>query len=189
MQAGEITQILQRMNSDDSSARKGAYDQLVTLVYQDLRSRARLQLRDERADSVHPTLLVHEVYERLLGYRMPYVDREHFFNVAGTAMRRVLIERARKVRAAKRGGGQLHDPLEDQNAFSVVQTSPELLLDIDRALETLRPEQAKMVELRFFVGLTLEETAEVLAIPFETAKKRWVAIKTLLFDRLQPRKP
>lgn len=185
MEAGEITQILRRMTCDDETSRKTAYDQLVGVVYQDLRNRARLQLRRERSDSVRPTELVHDVYERLLGYRMPFADRHHFFNVAATAMRRVLIERARKTRAARRGGGQVNAPLEEGTATAVVDTDPDLLLDIDQALEVLRPEQTRMVELRFFVGLTLEETAEVLEIPFETAKKRWVAVKTLLFDRLQ----
>ena len=186
MEAGEVTLILRRMTGeDDESARKAAYDQLVALVYNDLRNRARLQLRNERADSVHPTVLVHEVYERLLGYRMPFTDRNHFFNVAGTAMRRVLIERARRMRAERRGSGQVNSPFEDDASVIASTVDPDLLLDIDQALQGLRPEQAKMIELRFFVGLTLEETADVMGIQFEAAKKRWAVVKTLLFDKLQ----
>ena len=105
MSAGQVTQLLKRMESEAGDERKRIYDQLVTLVYQDLRRRARQQLIGHRADSLQPTVLVHEAYERLLQYRMPYQNREHFLNVAATAMRRVLIEHARKITAAKRGGG------------------------------------------------------------------------------------
>ena len=106
MSAGEITRLLRRMSSESGPARKETYDELVALVYDDLRVRARRQLRRERADSLRPTILVHEAYERLLRYRMPYADRAHFLNVAATAMRRYLIERARRVHALRRGGGQ-----------------------------------------------------------------------------------
>jgi RNA polymerase sigma factor (TIGR02999 family) len=176
------------MNCEDQVVRKAAYDELVGLVYHDLRRRARAQLGAERADSLHPTVLVHEAYERLLGYRMPFENREHFFNVAGTAMRRYLIERARKVRAAKRGGGRINSNLDDEDAAGIINSDPGLLIDIDRALESLRPDQIQLVELRFFIGFTLEESAEILGIKFDAAKKRWLAVKTLLFDRLQTQK-
>jgi RNA polymerase sigma factor (TIGR02999 family) len=186
---GAITSLLERMNSASGDARKEIYNQLVVLLYDDLRRRARHQLRNERADSLRPTILVHEAYERMMGYRIAFNNREHFINVASTAMRRYLVERARKVRSVKRGGGQIAAAnVGDEGAVGIISADPELLIDIDSALETLRPEQVQLVELRFFVGFTLEETAEILGIKLETAKKRWLAVKTLLFDRLETRR-
>src|SRR5215510_15153083 len=107
MPDGEITQLLGRMSCESGEARKRTYDELVSLVYQDLRREARLQLNRERADSLQPTILVHEAYQRLLGYRMPFENREHFLNASATAMRRILIERARRLCSAKRGKRQV----------------------------------------------------------------------------------
>lgn len=99
----EITHLLDRLKSETGESRKRAYDELVTILYGELKRRARKQLAAERAPSFQPTLLVHEAYQRMLSYAMPFEDREHFLNVAATAMRRVLIERAGKLHAAKRG--------------------------------------------------------------------------------------
>lgn len=187
MPAGDVTQLLIKMSSERGEERKAIYDQLVTLVYQELRRRARQQLAGERADSLQPTVLVHEAYERMLDYDMPYQNRQHFMNVAATAMRRILIERARKLSAAKRGGREPKAELEDLGATAALTESPELLIDIDRALSTLRPEQIQLTELRFFAGFTLEETANIMGLKLDTAKKRWDVIKTLLFDRLEHR--
>jgi RNA polymerase sigma-70 factor (ECF subfamily) len=149
-----------------------------------LRRRATQQLGGERSNSIQPTVLVHEAYERLLDYHMSYQNRQHFLNVAATAMRRVLVERARKVGAAKRGAGQPKAVLDDLCVVTTLSESPELLIDINRALETLRPEQVQLTELRFFAGFTLEETAEIMGLKPETTKKRWEIVKTVLYDKL-----
>jgi len=185
MPDGEITQLLGRMSRESGEVRKRTYDELVSLLYQDLRRGARLQLNRERADSLQPTILVHEAYERLLGYRMPFENREHFLNAAATAMRRILIERARRLSSAKRGNRQVSATLDEEcTAVSQLSHDPELLIDIDRALNTLRPDQVQLVELRFFIGYTLEEAAEIMGLNREAAKKRWETIKTLLYDKL-----
>ena len=184
MSAGNITLLLNRMSEEEGDGRKRLYDELVTLAYQDLRQCAQLQLRRERADSLQPSVLVHEVYERLLQYQMPFENRRHFLNVAAAAMRRVLIERARKLNAEKRGSGQCHEALDDTIPAALPE-SPEFLIDLDRALHTLRPEQLQLAELRFFAGFTVEETAEIMGLKPETVKKRWEVVKTLLFDRLE----
>lgn len=182
---GEVTRLLRRMSSEQGEARKQTYDEVVQLVYQDLRRRARQQLSKEGTVTVQPTVLVHEAYERLAEYRMPYENREHFLNVAASAMRRLLVEHARKARAAKRGGGQPAADLELDSAAAQLPRNPELLVDIDQALSDLRPEQVQLVELRYFAGFTLDETAQIIGIKAETAKKRWEAVRTLLYDKLE----
>ena len=172
------------MSREHGDERKRIYDQVVTIVYQDLHRRAARQLGSERPNSLQPTVLVHEAYERLLEYDLSYQNRQHFLNVAATAMRRVLVDRARKVRAAKRGAGQPRLPLDDLSVSTALSESPELLIDISRALDTLRPEQIQLTELRFFAGFTLEETAEIMGLKPETTKKRWEVVKTVLYDKL-----
>jgi RNA polymerase sigma factor (TIGR02999 family) len=173
------------MSCQSGDARKRIYDDIVSRLYQDLRRRARLQLNRERADSFQPTILVHEAYERMLEYHMAFENREHFLNAAATAMRRILIERARRLNSAKRGNRQVNASLDEgSTAASQLAHDPSLLLDIDRALTNLRPDQVQLVELRFFVGYTIEETAEIMGLRRETAKKRWEVIKTLLYDKL-----
>jgi RNA polymerase sigma factor (TIGR02999 family) len=184
VRGADITQLLGKMKSESGEARKQTYDELVSIVYDELRRRARQQLAGERAASLQPTSLVHEAYERMLSYHMAFEDREHFLNVAATAMRRVLIDRARKLSAVKRGSGEAPTTLSDVNAAEALSGSPELLIDLDRAVETLRPEQIQLTELRFFAGFTLEETAEIMGLKVETAKKRWEVVRTILFDKL-----
>jgi len=181
----EVTQLLDRMAKEHGEERKRLYDQVVTIVYQDLHRRASQQLGNERSNSMQPTVLVHEAYERLLDYHMSYQNRQHFLNVAATAMRRVLVDRARKVGAAKRGAGQPSAVLDELSVVTALSESPELLIDINRALETLRPEQIQLTELRFFAGFTLEETAEIMGLKPETTKKRWEIVKTVLYDKLE----
>lgn len=187
MAAGDVTQLLNRMAGESGEARKDTYDRLVTLVYQDLRRRAREIMFGEKGTGLQPTVLVHEAYERLLDYHMSFQDRQHFFNVAATAMRRFLIEQARRRRASKRGSGQPAADLEDSAAQSL-DHDPDRLIDIDRALATLRPEQIQLAELRFFGGFTLEETASIMGLKAETVKKRWEVVKVLLFDKLEKRR-
>ena len=180
----QITRLLHVMHEQTGSARKQTYDALVELMYGELKRVARGQLRQERADSLHPTRLVHDVYDRLLQYRMPFDNREHFLSAAATAMRRVLVERARRVTAQRRGGRVAPATLDESLSAAVLPVDPGLVIDVDRALTTLREEQVRMTELRFFAGCTIEETAQAMGIKVETAKKRWRVIKTLLFREL-----
>lgn len=184
-QTRRITQLLQVMADQNGPPRKQTYDELVVLLYDELKRTARQQLRGERADSMQPTRLVHDVYDRLLAYRMTFVNREHFLSVAATAMRRVLIERARRLSADRRGGRQAHDTIDETLNVAVTSMDPDDLLDLDRAMGVLTPEQVQLTELRFFAGCTMEETASTMGLNIETARKRWVVIKTLLFHELQ----
>jgi RNA polymerase sigma factor (TIGR02999 family) len=172
------------MEQETGSVRKHTYDELVSLVYDDLRRQARGYLRRERADSVQATVLVHEAYQRLLPYRMAYQDRNHFLNVAATAMRRFLIERARRLSAARRGSRQPNTTLDDCLGVGSLAADPDLLLDIERALDQLTPDQVRLTELRFFAGFTIEEAAGVMGVKVETARKRWRVVKVLLGDQL-----
>src|SRR5262245_14573100 len=167
MSAGDITRLLHRMAGESGEVRKLTYDELVGLTYDELRRRARGHLRGERADSLQPTILVHAIYERLLRYRMPYQDSRHFMNVAATAMRRLLIERARAKSAEKRVSGQLANTLNTESAVEALGENPDLLLDIEAAMDALTPDQARLTELRFFVGFSLQETAEVMGLNVE----------------------
>ena len=183
--ATEITVLLNRLSKTEGDERKQAFDRLISMVYSDLRSRARQQMRGERDwKTLQPTALVHEAYGRLMSYDMTFQNREHFLNVAATAMRRLLIERARRVKAVKRGAGQLTS-MPDMPVVEALTQDPNLLLDLDAALATLRPEQVQLVELRYFAGLSLEETAEAMGVKAEAVKKRWQVVKTLLYDKLR----
>ena len=182
---GDVTQLLRRMAGESGPARKRTYDELVSLVYDELRLRAGRQIRRERADgSLRATGLVHEIYARLLGYRMPYTDRAHFLNVAATAMRRVLVERARKRQALRRGGDLAPATPTEAMLDATPRADPDLLIDVDRALASLAPEQVQLTELRFFAGHTLEEAADIMGIELEAAKKRWHVVKVRLLDAM-----
>jgi len=184
---GDVTLLLRCLAGQEGAARKQSYDRLISLIYDDLRRRARQQMRHEWDwNTLQPTALVHEAYERLIHYDMGYENRDHFLNVAAAAMRRLLIDYARNKKSSKRGGDQERTLLDDgQTAICALQQSPEQLIDLDNALEALRPEQVRLVELRYFVGLTMEETAAAMQIEVETLKKRWRVVKLLLYDRLK----
>lgn len=184
---GEVTVLLQRLGSATGAERKRTYDELIGMVYEDLRRRAYAQVgREFQWQSLRATALVHEAYEAMLGYQMPFENRQHFLNVAAKAMRRLLIDRARRLSAEKRGSRHAAEPLKDNQA--VDEQDPDTLLAIDEALEGLRPEQVKLVELRYFAGLTVEETAAAMGLEVETVKKRWQTTRLLLYDRLNHRR-
>lgn len=155
---------------------KAALDRLVPLVYQELRRLAHRQMRGERAGhSMQTTALVHEAYVRLVDYRRVQPrDRSHFLGIAAQAMRRVLIERARSRRAAKRGGGAPSAPLEDA-PDPASQRAAELLAldDVLTRLAALDPRKQRVVELKYFGGLTTEEAAEVLEVSVATVERDW----------------
>lgn len=186
MSAGDITLLLRQLPAEKGPARKRIYDRLVSLLYEDLRRRARQQIgREYGRHSLQPTALVHEAYECLIEYEMAFENRQHFFNVAGKAMRRLLIDRARKLKSAKRGRGEHVTQLRDESA--VTNLDPDTMLALDEALGTLRPDQIQLVELRYFAGLTMQEAAKVMGLEPETAKKRWQVIRLLLYDKLKHR--
>lgn len=188
MPAGDVTLLLHRLSTEKGDDRKRTYDELIGMVYEDLRRRAYAQVgREFQWQSLRATALVHEAYESMLEYQMPFESRQHFLNVAAKAMRRLLIDRARRLSAEKRGSRQVAEPLKDNHA--VDDQDPDTLIALDEALETLRPEQIRLVELRYFAGLTVEETASAMGLEVETVKKRWQTTRLVLFDKLASRKP
>ena len=165
----------------------GAIDRLAPLVYDELRRQARLQLRGERAGhTLQPTALVHEAFLRLVGQsRAQWQNREQFFAVASRAMRRVLVDHARARMAAKRGDGQTFVVLDEARAASAPPGVDVLALDqaLDR-LAAIDPRQARVVELRYFGGLTAPETAAALDVSLATVNRDWTMARAWLFREL-----
>ncbi len=178
-----ISQILAGWANHDPAAR----ERLVPLVYGELRRLAHHYMRGERADhTLQTTALVNELYLRLAGIDgMQWRDRAHFFAMAATLMRRVLVDYARQRGREKRGAGVSVTSLDDQAA---APEAPVDLLALDEALERLAaadPQQARVVELRFFAGLSVEETAEALGISSATVKRDWATAKLWLYNELR----
>jgi RNA polymerase sigma-70 factor, ECF subfamily len=166
-----------------------AASKLIPLVYGELRKLAGAYMRRERSDhTLQATALVHEAYAKLLEQRsVDWKSRAHFFGIAAQMMRRILIDHARGHLRDKRGGGERPVPLDENLVFSPEQS--EELIKLDQALEQLAkidPRQSKIVELRFFGGLTVEETAEVLAVSPKTVKRDWSMAKAWLHGELKP---
>ena len=166
-----------------------ADSRLMAIVYDDLRRVARRRLRTERADhSLAPTALVHEAYVRLVDLRrMRWQNRAQFFAIAARLMRQILVDHARAHAAAKRGGVAWKVPLSDHVGTTMARDVD--LLDLDAALErlaTLDPRLGDIVVLRFFGGLTVEETAEVLARSPATVKRDWTRARAWLLRELRP---
>jgi len=154
------------------------------LVYDELRRLAGHYLRQERSDhTLQSTALVHEAYLRLAGEAPPeWQNRAHFFGIAANIMRRILVEHARGHNAAKRGGGAYHLNVDEAVAFPR-QTGLDIL-ELDRALSKLAAldeQQSRIVELRFFAGLSIEDTSEVLGISPATVKRDWVTARAWLY--------
>ena len=185
---GDVTRLLEQWNDGDAEA-LGA---LVTEVYAELRRIAGGLLRDERDDhTLQATALVHEAYLRLTGIsEMRIESRRHFYGAAATAMRRILVDHARQRRAGKRGGPDLRRVVLDEEVHSAI----DLRLDFERlddavnALAALAPEKAKVVELRYFVGLSIEDTAQMLDISPATVKRHWAFARAWLFRALDDQK-
>jgi RNA polymerase sigma factor (TIGR02999 family) len=174
----EVTRILSAIEQGDPHAA----GQLLPLVYDELRQLAARKLaREKPGHTLQATALVHEAYLRLLGREKPpsFRDRAHFFAAAGAAMRRILVDNARRKLTRKRGGGMERQPLE-----SVAAPEPdEELLALDEALDKLAaadPQKARLVELRYFVGLTGEQAAELLGISPTTADRHWAYARAWL---------
>jgi RNA polymerase sigma factor (TIGR02999 family) len=168
----DVTALLRRWNEGD----KQALESLLPLVYAELRAVAANCLRSERSDhTLQPTALVHEAYLRLIGQdRVAWQNRAHFFAIAAQMMRRILVDHARRRRAAKRDAVTFRITLSGLSE-EPADLDPEILA-LDEALkglEALDPRQARIVELRFFGGLTVEETAEVAGLGTATVKREW----------------
>jgi RNA polymerase sigma factor (TIGR02999 family) len=165
----------------------GALDRLAPLVYDELRRQARRQLRGERAGhTLQPTALVHEAFLRLVGQRRAqWQNREQFFAVASRAMRRVLVDHARARMAAKRGDGQTLVVLDEARVPSAPPAVDVLALDqaLDR-LAAIDPRQARVVELRYFGGLSAPETATALEVSLATVNRDWAMARAWLFREL-----
>jgi RNA polymerase sigma factor (TIGR02999 family) len=179
----EVTELLQAWSQGDVAAR----DRLFPLVYQELRRRASDRLRRERpGHTLQATALVHEAYLRLLGQRAPsWQNRSQFFAIASQMMRRILVDHARARRASKRQGQRIRLELNEDVASSGPREVD--LIALDQALNDLTaldPRQGRMVELRFFAGLSHEEVAEVLGLSPATVKREWRVARAWLFQRV-----
>jgi RNA polymerase sigma factor (TIGR02999 family) len=174
-----------------SNSKEQAADQLISAVYNELRRLAAAYMRHERpGHTLQATALVHEAFLRLAGAGQPWKDRNHFLGIAARSMRQILVERARARGAQKRWAGLDRVSLTE----SLVRGAEEdaMLPALDEALdrlEQLDPEQARIVELRYFAGLGIDETAEALGISPATLKRRWALARAWLFRELSASEP
>lgn len=178
--SSQITDLLDRWRAGD----REALDSLMPLVYGELRALARHYLRMERPDhTLQSAALVHEAFVRLVGQKPPeWKDRKHFYGVAARLMRQILVDHARGHRAEKRGG---HAVKLGVNEGLLGKETPGLdILALDDSLDRLaqlNPQQSQIVELRFFSGLSIEDTSEVLGISPATVKRHWTTARAWLF--------
>ncbi len=188
---GPITELLHRSRAGDADA----LNDLLPLVYEELRNQAARSFKHERrALTLQPTALVHEAYVRLLGHqRIQWNDRQHFFAVAARLMRQILVDHARARHAQKRGGhaAGAQVTLGDAEAASPTDAESELidLIALDALLDRLEARnarQSKVVELRVFTGLTVEEIAETLELSPRTIKTDWQMARAWLMRELAP---
>ncbi len=186
-----VTRLLREASAGD----REAFDELFPLVYEELRALARGQRRRAGGETLNTTALVHEAYLRLVRAEPPeWRDRAHFRAVAATAMRHILIDYARGARTAKRGGRRPHLSLERVESSlatsgeQVLAEVPELLVVLDAALQRLESHserQVRIVECRFFAGMTVPETAEALDISSATVKRGWSMARAWLHREME----
>ena len=171
-----------RLLGEIGRGQKEAINDLLPLVYDELHRLARSYFRRERGEhTLQPTALVHEAYLRLVDQRSPIESRGHFLAVAATQMRRILLDYARKHQAAKRGGP--HQKVRIDEALLVSEQQLDIVLSVDESLKRLEqidPRQSRVVELRFFAGLDVEQTAAVMGISTATVKREWQFAKAWL---------
>jgi RNA polymerase sigma factor (TIGR02999 family) len=183
--SGEVTRLL----SDLKGRREEAAPRLFDLLYGELRRLAKRHLHNERPEhTLQATALVHEAYLRLVHGHQDWRNRAHFFAIASSAMRRILVDHARAKHAAKRPGSQKQSSLDDLPLLS--HEHPDDVIAIDVALERLSQldvRQARIVELRYFGGLTAEEAAEALGISVITVQRDWAVAKAWLHGELAGR--
>ncbi len=186
MASRDVTALLRAWADGDASA----LDRLVPVVYRELHKIARTCMAAERAGhSLQPTALVNEAYLRLSGVmHVDWQDRAHFFAMSAKLMRRILVDVARRKRYQKRGGGAVPEPLE--NALAVSDEQPPDLVALDlamQALATIDERKSRVVELRFFGGFSVEETAAALDVSPETVHRDWRLAKSWLRRELRNR--
>jgi len=176
--SGEVTRLL----GEIGRGQKQAVNDLLPLVYDELHRLARSYFRRERGEhTMQPTALVHEAYIRMVDQRAPLESHGHFMAVAATQMRRVLLDYARKHRAARRGGDDQKVLLEDTMVICEQRPVDMILLDVAlEKLAVLDARQAQLVELRFFAGLSVEETAQVMGVSPATVKRSWSSARAFL---------
>jgi RNA polymerase sigma factor (TIGR02999 family) len=184
-------QTLFRLSTEEHGRRpnKPPSDPLIELVYHELRRLAASRMARESANlTLQPTALVHEAWLRLGGDQQPtWENQAHFFGAAAEAMRRILVDRARRRNAQRRGGGHTHVPLDGLEQGDAVDDP--LILDVDEALTrfaAVEPKKAELVRLRYFAGMQLQDAARVLAVSEATAKRWWVFARAWLFRELNP---
>ncbi len=183
-QGGNVTVLLAELTKGNEEAAA----KLIPMVYGELRRLAGSYMRRERSDhTLQATALVHEAYLKLIEQRaVNWQSRAHFFGIAAQIMRRILVDHARGHLRDKRGGGQSEVPLDEAIVFAPQQSGE--LVRLDQALDRLAlidPRQAKIVELRFFGGLTVEEASEVIGISPKTVKRDWSVAKAWLHGELK----
>jgi RNA polymerase sigma factor (TIGR02999 family) len=184
-EAHNVTQILKQVEEGDASAAEA----LLPLVYQDLRRLAARELkREPSGNTLQPTALVHEAYLRLVDQSSEpqWSHRGHFYAAAAEAMRRILVESARRKLTLKRGGDRERIVVE-ADQLPVPTSRPEILA-LDEALSKLaadRPDLAQLVSLRYFAGLTMEQAAKALGVSLRTAERNWTYVRAWLLEELQ----
>lgn len=182
--SSEVTQLLQEIRSSGGDENREALDRLLPIVYQELRRLAASFLRREHAVSIQTTELVHEAYFKLTNQRsVDWENRGQFFGVAAQAMRRILIDAARSRKSLKQSGVKISLDDSPTISFEINQD----LIDLDDALKELEKfdeQQCRIVELRYFAGLTIEETAEVLKISTSTVKREWAIARAWLYQKI-----
>jgi RNA polymerase sigma factor (TIGR02999 family) len=188
--ATSITSLL----ADLRAGNRDAFDQILPLVYHELRRAARRELAVRPSDTMSTTALVHELYLKFSrAERADWRNRAHFLGVASVAMRHILVDRARRRRAEKRGGPHRHVTLDDD--LTAADSQAESLLELHEALDQLaklNERLARVVECRFFGGMTEQETAEALHIAVRTVRRDWIKARGLLYQALgadAPRDP
>ncbi|MEQ1606871.1 MAG: sigma-70 family RNA polymerase sigma factor [Pyrinomonadaceae bacterium] len=174
----DVTQLLHKWSDGD----RQALDELMPIVYSELHRLAHNFLNKERSESIQTTELVHEAFFKLTGqHSVDWQNRSHFFAIASQAMRRILIDAARERKAIKREAEKV--PLDDSPSIAVAVDNELLALDEAlKELESFDPQQSKIVELRYFGGLTIKETGAVLGISPATVKREWAIARTWLYQ-------
>lgn len=178
----DVTQLL----SDWSGGDQTAADKLMPLVYEELRRLAHQYMRREKpGHTLQTSALVNEAYVRLVKQRVQWENRAHFFGIAARLMRQILVDQARRRNYAKRGGGAIRVSLNDENAIAQEQSAS--VVALDEALKTLEqtdPRKGRIVELRFFAGMSVEETAQALKISPGTVMREWTFARAWLRNQM-----
>jgi RNA polymerase sigma factor (TIGR02999 family) len=180
----DITRILNQLPANDPNAAR----EILPLVYEELRALARAKMSNELPNhTLQATALVHEAYLRIVGTEeSSWANRAHFFAAAAEAMRRILIDHARRRRAQRHGGGKEHVPIEDLSIAA--PGDDDELLAVNDALEKLAAhsaQKAELVKLKYFAGLTTEDAADVLGLSLPTAKRHWIYARAWLFREIR----